>query len=117
MEGKLLNGLYRNYPKTRGKVEYIQVGTPLTNKYYLGRPDSYGLEHNRAHYAGALDGMRPETNIKGLWCTGQDFCTVGIVGALNGGILTAHSILGYSLFDLVVCKRNLIEDLMRMEKA
>ena len=115
LESKLLNGLHRNYPKTKGQVEYINVGTPLTNKYYLGRSDSYGLEHTPQHYSGALDNMRPKTEIKGLWCTGQDFCTVGIVGALNGGILTAHSVLGYGLLDLVVYKRNLIEDLMRME--
>jgi len=115
LETKLLAGLYRNYPATRGKVDFIDVGTPLTNKYYLGRADSYGLEHAKEHYSGALDKMRPLTNIRGLWCTGQDFCTVGIVGALNGGILTAHSILGYGFYDMVVTERNLIEDLMRME--
>ena len=38
--------------------------------------------------------------------------SVGIVGALNGGILTAHAILGYGFWDLVIAERNLIEDLM-----
>lgn len=49
--------------------------------------------------------------------TGQDVATVGIVGALNGGILTAHALLGYGAWDLIVAKRNLIEDLMAMDKA
>ena len=106
----------RNYPLTRGTVDFISIATPLTNAYYLGRADSYGLEHTRAHYGGGLDNMRPKTDIDGLWCTGQDIGTVGIVGALNGGILTAHSVLGYNIWDLVVEERNLIEDLMRMEE-
>ena len=112
----LVNGLHRLFPKTKGKVDYLSIGTPLTNMYYLNRSDSYGLEHTPAHYAGALDNMRPETAIPGLFATGQDIGTVGIVGALNGGILTAHAILGYGFLDLVVAKRNLIEDIMAMDE-
>ena len=97
----LLEGLHTIYPKTRGSVEYVSVATPLTNTYYLNRPDSYGLEHTVKHYAGSLDEMRPDTRIPGLWMTGQDVATVGIVGALNGGILTAHALLGYDFLDLV----------------
>jgi len=115
LERKMLNGLYRNYPKTKGTVEYVNIATPLTNKYYLGRADSYGLEHTVDHYGGGLNNMRPKTDIPGLFATGQDIGTVGIVGALNGGILTAHAVLGYNLWDLLVEERNLIEDCMRME--
>jgi all-trans-retinol 13,14-reductase len=117
LEKKLLLALYRHYPQCEGKVDYVDIGTPLTNLYYLGRPDSYGLEHTPGHYAGSLDKMRPQTAIPGLWVTGQDVGTVGIVGALNGGILTAHNVLGYSFWDLVIAKRNLIEDIMAMDKA
>lgn len=59
--------------------------------------------------------IRPETNIPGLWVTGQDVATVGIVGALNSGILTAHGLLGYGLWDLLFANRNLIEDTMRLD--
>ena len=115
LEEKLLRALYRHFPATRGKVEYVNIATPLSNLYYLARPDSYGLEHTTAHYAGGLDKMRPATDIPGLYATGQDIGTVGIVGALNGGILTAHACLGYGFVDLVVQKRNLIEDLMAVD--
>lgn len=87
------------------------------SRYYLGRADSYGLEHTPKHYAGALTNLRPQTRLPGLLVTGQDVATVGIVGALNGGILTAHALLGYGAWDLIVAKRNLIEDLMAMDKA
>ena len=113
---KFERALARHYPKTKGKVEFISIATPLTNLYYLNRADSYGLEHTPAHYAGALDLLRPQTAIPGLYVTGQDCASVGIVGALNGGILTAHAIMGYTFWDLVVAKRNLIEDLMAMDK-
>jgi len=29
------------FPKCRGRVEYVNIGTPLTNEFYLGRTDSY----------------------------------------------------------------------------
>lgn len=115
LQAKLLKGLYKHFPKCEGHVKYIDVATPLTNVYYLGRPDSYGLEHTPSHYAGALTKLRPQTNIPGLLVTGQDVATVGIAGALNGGILTAHACLGYGAWDLIVAKRNLIEDLMALE--
>jgi len=117
LQERLLAGLYRHYPQCEGKVAYCQIATPLTNHYYLMRHDSYGLEHTAARYSGKLDSVRPETNIPGLWVTGQDVATVGIVGALNAGILTAHGVLGYGMWDLVAADRNLIEDLMGMEAA
>jgi len=117
LKEKLLRSLYRHYPLCKGRVEYAEVATPLTNLHYLGKPDSYGLEHTPGHYSGKLDMMRPQTNIDQLWLTGQDCGSCGIVGALNGGILTAHAVLGYGFWDLVVAKRNLIEDLMAMDEA
>ena len=43
LQAKLLKGLYKHFPKCEGHVKYIDVATPLTNVYYLGRPDSYAL--------------------------------------------------------------------------
>ena len=40
LEGKLLRALYRHYPLCKGRVTYVEVGTPLSNFYYLGRADS-----------------------------------------------------------------------------
>ena len=48
--------------------------------------------------------------------TGHDVGSVGIVGALNAGIMTAMAITGYGIWDLVVAKRNIIGDLMEMDK-
>ena len=118
MAQRLINeGLYKFYPKTKGKISHYEVGTPLTNQFYLGCLDGegYGLDTTNYRYSVAHE-LRPETPIKNLYLTGQDICTLGFTGALMGGILTAHSILGYgSLMDLL-SGRNLITDLIKLEK-
>jgi all-trans-retinol 13,14-reductase len=118
MSQRLINeGLYRFYPKTKGKITHYEVGTPLTNQFYLGCLDGegYGLDTTDYRYSVAHE-LRPETPIKNLYLSGQDICTLGFTGALMGGILTAHSILGYgSLIDLL-SGRNLIGDLIKLEK-
>ena len=89
------------------------MASPLTNYYYLRRAASYGLTHSPSRYTSAV-GLRPETDIPGLWLTGQDVTTSGFAGAMMGGLLTAHGILGYGIFDLLVCGTNLISDIEKM---
>jgi all-trans-retinol 13,14-reductase len=118
MAQRLINeGLYTFYPKTKGKITHYEVGTPLTNQFYLGCLDGegYGLDTTNYRYSVAHE-LRPETPIKNLYLTGQDICTLGFTGALMGGILTAHSILGYGSFMDLLSGRNLIGDLIKLEK-
>ena len=118
MAQRMINeGLYKYYPKTKGKITHYEMGTPLTNQFYLGCLDGegYGLDSNATRY-NEISYLRPDTSIENLYLTGQDICTLGFTGALMGGILTANSILGYgTLLDLIT-DRNLITDLMKMDK-
>ena len=50
-----------------------------------------------------------------LFLSGQDICTLGFTGALMGGVLTAHSVLGYGNIVDLLTNRNLISDLKNME--
>ena len=109
-------GMYKYYPKTKGKITSYEVGTPLSNQFYLNAPngEGYGLEANSYRFS---DGhlLKPKTYVEGLYLTGQDVCTLGFTGALMGGVLTAHSILGYgTLLDLIT-NRNLITDIEKMK--
>ena len=37
MAQRMINeGLYKYYPKTKGKITHYEMGTPLTNQFYLG---------------------------------------------------------------------------------
>jgi len=112
---RMLNeGLYKYYPKTKGKVTHYDVGTPLTNQFYLNayNGEAYGMQTNSYRYNKAIE-LRPDSGIDGLYLAGQDICTLGFTGALMSGILCANSVLGYgSIFD-IFNKRDLLSDLSK----
>lgn len=114
-ETRMLEGLFRLRPDLREHVTHVELASPLTNLHYLRRSASYGLTHEPARYTGGgAGGLRPQSPVQRLWLTGQDVAANGFVAALQGGILTAHSILGYGALDLMVLGRNLIEDTMNI---
>ncbi|CAE7879502.1 retsat [Symbiodinium microadriaticum] len=116
-EEGMVKGLLKHFPQLEGKIEYVEMGSPLSNMHYLNRAASYGLQHPPSRYT-VSEGLRPGrlAGVEGMWMTGQDVTTNGFAGALMGGVLTAHGILGYGFWDLVVCGRDLITDMMRAQK-
>lgn len=99
----------RFYPQIKDKRVYFDVGTPLTNKYYIGSPrgEIYGLDHNLNRFDLSVSSqLRPKTSIGGLYLTGQDISTCGFAGGLYSGLLTATSILNRNLMkDLIACTK------------
>ena len=84
----------------RQRVDYFDVGTPLTNEHFLADPSIYGLAHG-------LERFRPETvlelrpdffGLRGLALTGKDIFVCGFSGALTSGLLTASHVLGRDLY-------------------
>ena len=116
-ERMLEEGLFNFYPHLRDKVEHYNVGTPLTNQFYLGAysGEGYGLDSNCYRY-NETKLLKPKTNIKNFYLTGQDICTLGFTGAMMGGLLTAHSILGYGTLMDLISERNLVNDLINLKK-
>ena len=112
----LEEGLYHYYPKTRGKVTYCEVGSPLTFNHYIGsqRGEVYGLDNKPIRFQHD-DWLIPKTHIEGLYLTGQDITTLGITGAMMAGVLSAHSVLGYGTITDLISGRNLIEDIQNLE--
>lgn len=110
-------------------MEYFEVGTPLSNKYYLGTSvgEIYGLHHGRKRFQEDVHiGLRAETDVEGLFLTGQvsqdepwinilssnifidfqDICLCGFAGAASGGLLCASSVLDRQLsLDLLALQR------------
>ena len=91
---RLMAVLYEKLPQLRGKVDYFEVSTPLSTNWFGGyqRGELYGLDHDPSRFQ--QDWLSPRTRIKGLWLTGQDVLTCGIVGAMMGGILTSVAVAG-----------------------
>lgn len=91
---RLMNVLYDKLPQLRGKVDYFEVSTPLSTNWFGGyqRGELYGLDHDPARFKQPW--LSPRTPIKGLWLTGQDTLSCGIVGAMMSGVLTTTAVAG-----------------------
>ncbi|XP_014674280.1 PREDICTED: putative all-trans-retinol 13,14-reductase isoform X2 [Priapulus caudatus] len=102
----LLRRLYELYPHLEGKLDFLEVGSPVSQNYYVGysRGEIYMLDHHLERFKmDACLMLRPETKIPGLYMTGQDVFTCGVVGALNAGLATASAVLDRCLFLDLTC--------------
>ncbi|MEX2961858.1 phytoene desaturase family protein [Microbulbifer sp. TYP-18] len=91
---RLLEYLYRHFPQLRGQIDYYELSTPLSTRYFCsyGKGEIYGLDHDPDRFKQTW--LRPKTRIKGLFLTGQDIMSCGVAGAMVAGMVTAQSILG-----------------------
>nr|KAG5704661.1 hypothetical protein BaRGS_025303 [Batillaria attramentaria] len=97
------------FPQLEGKKDYMEVGTPVSNKYYLGAPmgEMYGLDQGMARFdPEVIAKLRPDTDIPGLYLTGQDVLLCGFSSVLYAGLICASQIL----------QRNLISDFGKQRK-
>ena len=93
----LLNKLLHVMPQIKDRIEYMELSTPLSTKHFsnYSRGEIYGLEHSPKRFQ--LKQLRPVTNYKNLYLTGQDIVCVGVGAALFSGVITAVSILNRNL--------------------
>jgi all-trans-retinol 13,14-reductase len=95
-ENNLIAMLYTQLPQLKGKVAYVDVGSPLSNNYYLGtqRGEPYGLAATTERWADNGHWLRAQTPITGLYCCGADTLSPGVCGALTSGFFTAQAVCG-----------------------
>ncbi|CAL4063563.1 unnamed protein product, partial [Meganyctiphanes norvegica] len=106
---KLVEQTCRLFPTIRDHIDYVEIGTPLTNRYYLGAPrgEIYGMDHTMERFSPYINGvLRSQTDITGLYLTGQDIVSCGFSGGLWGGVFAAQAVLN----------RNVMEDLTALHK-
>ena len=91
---RMLEALYKQMPQLRGKVDYSEVSTPLSTSHFCRykKGEAYGLAHNKARFQQGW--LKPKTAVPGLYLTGQDVISCGVVGALMAGMVTAMSVVG-----------------------
>jgi phytoene dehydrogenase-like protein len=84
----------QHYPGFRDLVEYSELGTPLTFEYFTGAPsgDIYGYPGTPNRFR--MKWLGVSTPVRNLYLTGTDAGSLGIMGALMGGVLTASRLLG-----------------------
>ncbi|MGB5698044.1 MAG: NAD(P)/FAD-dependent oxidoreductase [Polyangiales bacterium] len=102
---RLLDALYKHAPKTRGRVEIAELSTPLTTRNFAAHPhgEIYGLQHTAHRFEQRW--LRPRTPITGLYLTGADVCSAGVVGALMGGMLCSSAVLKGNVLGRVLQQR------------
>lgn len=104
---RLLENLYKYVPQVKGKIDHMELSTPLSTRDFVGyeRGEIYGLEHTPFRFRQRW--LRPDTPVKNLYLTGQDIVTDGVTGAMMAGVLTTAAIL----------KRNVIKDILARQQA
>jgi all-trans-retinol 13,14-reductase len=92
IEERLFAQFGRRFPGLAPLVRWREVSTPLSTAAFTGawRGASYGLEPTPRRFLSRHLGVR--TPIRGLYLAGQDAVSVGVTGAMMGGVLAAAAI-------------------------
>jgi all-trans-retinol 13,14-reductase len=101
LAGRLRAELERQVPSVIGNIAHAELSTPVTTQHFMNcsHGEIYGIAATPARYAMRELGAR--TPIRGLYVTGQDAASLGIVGALFGGVVSASAALGRNLASAV----------------
>jgi all-trans-retinol 13,14-reductase len=93
--------LERQVPVVAGHIDYAELSTPVSTRHFMNydKGEIYGIASTPARYAIRELGAR--TPIRNLYLTGQDVASLGIVGAMYGGVISASVALGKNLMGVV----------------
>jgi phytoene dehydrogenase-like protein len=110
---RLLKALDLYLPGVRPFISMSELSTPLSTEHFIGSPQGaiYGLSHSPERFTS--HDLRPRTPIQGLFLTGQDVATCGVMGALSGAVTTASVILRRNLFSVAEKARPDAADMSR----
>jgi all-trans-retinol 13,14-reductase len=101
LSARLLAELERQAPSVAGNIAHAELSTPLTTRHFMnyGSGEIYGVAATPARYG--LRELGARTPIRGLYLTGQDVASLGVVGALFGGVVSASAALRKNLMGVV----------------
>jgi all-trans-retinol 13,14-reductase len=93
MTEALLDLAEQHYPGFRELVEYCELGTPLSFEHFTAAPGGaiYGYPGTPERYRKTW--LAAATPVRNLYLTGTDAGSLGIMGALMGGVATASHLL------------------------
>jgi all-trans-retinol 13,14-reductase len=93
--------LERVVPAVAGKIDHAELSTPLTTRHFMNyeHGEAYGLAATPERFR--LRSLTPHTSVRNLYLTGQDVASLGVTGAMFGGVITASAVLGRNLVSTV----------------
>jgi all-trans-retinol 13,14-reductase len=100
LEAKLLEQFLVHVPGLRDMVDYAELSTPLSTDNFCRPMDGaiYGIEPTPDRFRNHW--LRARAPIKNLYFSGSELASVGVIGAMMGGVLgacAAEPFAGYSL--------------------
>ena len=92
IEQTMLDQLCERLPKLRPMVDYVELSTPLSTEHFVrpAKGSIYGLEPTPRRFANKW--LRPRSPVPGLYFAGADMTSVGVIGAMMGGVLGAAAV-------------------------
>lgn len=106
LSNRLQEELIRQVPVLIGKIDYAELSTPLSTRHFMNyqHGEMYGLSGTPERFR--LRCLTPKTPVRELYLTGQDVTSLGVTGALFGGVLTASAILRRNLMGMIAKEGN-----------
>ena len=91
LQDSLLAQFLQKMPGLRGMIDHVELSTPLTTDHFVRptRGSIYGIEPTPERFANPH--LRPRSPVPNLLLAGSDVATVGVIGAMMGGVLAAAS--------------------------
>ena len=91
---RLLDVAEQAIPGLKKAVVYAELSTPLTVNHYTSAPEGRIYGPPAVPFADQALSDVPRTPLEGLWLSGTDAGSLGVVGALMGGAAAASRALG-----------------------
>lgn len=106
VKNKLLNNVEELIPGAKDCIEIAELGTPLTNQYYINSTDGnvYGTEKTLRN-VGPLS-FKNKSEIKNLYLAGASTLSHGVSGATSSGINAAANILNVHASEVLSTKND-----------
>jgi all-trans-retinol 13,14-reductase len=91
LRDSLLDQLLRRMPGLAPRVDFVELSTPLSTDNFCRpvRGSIYGLEPTPERFRNPW--LRPRSPVKNLLFAGSEIASVGVIGAMMGGVLAATS--------------------------
>merc|ERR1712156_195574 len=92
---KMIEQTCKLFPQIRDKIDFTEI---------------YGLDHSIERFDPLMVAkLRPETDVPGLYLTGQDILSCGFTGALFAGVIGAQAALGRNVMGDLIGLHNKLE--------
>ena len=95
---KLLDFVDKYIPGLKDLTDYAELSTPLTLEYFTEwkKGSFYGIPATPDRFK--YKWVSPKTPVKNLYLTGSDALSIGVVGAMMGGVFSIAAIKGMKGF-------------------